>query len=54
LGRLGNTCITTLKLIDIETGETLVSTKTELSGTGTISTELQALTDEIARKIFIQ
>jgi TolB-like protein len=54
IGMLGDEYIVTLKLIDIQTGETLFSTKKELSDPGRIPAGLQSLSDEIARKIMSQ
>jgi len=54
IGKLGDQYIVTLKLIEIETGETLISTKKEMSDPAKISAGFQSLSDEIARKITSQ
>jgi TolB-like protein len=51
IGKLGEQYIITLKLIEIETGETLISTRKELSDPEAISAVLRSLSEEIARKL---
>ena len=51
IGKLGEQYIVTLKLIEIETGETLISTRKELSDPEAISAGLRSLSEEIARKL---
>jgi TolB-like protein len=51
IGKLGDRYILTLKLIEIETGETLISTKKELSDSDDVSAGLETLCREIARQI---
>ena len=51
IGKLGEQYIVTLKLIEVETGETLISTRKELSDPEAITAGLRSLSDEIARKL---
>ena len=51
-GRLGQGYIVNLKLIDVETGETIVSMNRQLSDPDEIPNSFQSLSEQIAAEIF--